>query len=204
MVSRRCSYRRWVSTTIATSGYRARAAVDRGWQPTDHRRAIVAARSDAAGPVRVDGDAGLIGRPCSKHQVVVAVAVVVVAVGVGLVLRRRQQVAAPTQPSRAIPAQLDRADFEPTGDAVVGGRVLVGDVRHVCRCGEQGFRACVRPRSASSRSSSRPPATCIASTTFRSYRWSRSQTAKVSCAPASLARLPPRTCGARSPTLREQ
>ena len=44
-------------------------------------------------------------------QVVVAVAVVVVAVGVGLLLRRRQQVAAPTQPSRAIPAQLDRADF---------------------------------------------------------------------------------------------
>lgn len=46
-------------------------------------------------------------------QVVVAVAVVVVAVGVGLVLRRRQQVAAPTQPSRAVPAQLDRTDFEP-------------------------------------------------------------------------------------------
>ena len=44
-------------------------------------------------------------------QVVVAVAVVVVAVGLGLVLRKRQQVAAPTQPSRAIPAQLDRADF---------------------------------------------------------------------------------------------
>lgn len=35
-----------------------------------------------------------------------------VAVGVGLLLRKRQQVAAPTQPSRAVPAQLDRADFE--------------------------------------------------------------------------------------------
>lgn len=44
-------------------------------------------------------------------QVVVAVAVVVVAIALGLVLRKRQQVAAPTQPSRAVPAQLDRADF---------------------------------------------------------------------------------------------
>lgn len=44
-------------------------------------------------------------------QVVIAVAVVVVAVGLGLILRKRQQVAAPTQPSRAVPAQLDRADF---------------------------------------------------------------------------------------------
>ena len=47
-------------------------------------------------------------------QAVVAIAVVVAAVGLGLILRRRQQIAAPTQPSRAIPAQLDRADFEPT------------------------------------------------------------------------------------------
>lgn len=46
------------------------------------------------------------------QQFVVAVAVVVAAVGLGLVLRKRQQVAAPTQPSRAIPAQLDRADFD--------------------------------------------------------------------------------------------
>ncbi|MEQ1873935.1 MAG: hypothetical protein ABL953_09420 [Ilumatobacteraceae bacterium] len=44
-------------------------------------------------------------------QLVVAVGVVVVAVGVGLVLRKRQQVAAPTQASRAVPVQLDRADF---------------------------------------------------------------------------------------------
>lgn len=44
-------------------------------------------------------------------QFVVAVAVVVVAVAVGLLLRKRQHVAAPTQPSTAIPVQLDRADF---------------------------------------------------------------------------------------------
>jgi len=47
-------------------------------------------------------------------QVVIAIAVVVGAVGLGLFLRKRQQVAAPTQPSRATPAQLDRADFEPS------------------------------------------------------------------------------------------
>ena len=46
-------------------------------------------------------------------QFVVAVAVVVGAVGLGLVLRIRGRVAAPTQPSRAVPSQLDRADFEP-------------------------------------------------------------------------------------------
>ena len=47
------------------------------------------------------------------RQVIVAVAVVVSAVGLGLALRRRQHVAAPTQPARVIPVQLDRADFEP-------------------------------------------------------------------------------------------
>lgn len=47
-------------------------------------------------------------------QVVVAIAVVVGAVGLGLILRKRQQVAVPTQPSRAVPAQLDRADFAAT------------------------------------------------------------------------------------------
>jgi hypothetical protein len=41
----------------------------------------------------------------------IAVVVVVVAVGAGLVLRRRRGVAAPTQPSLAVPAQLDRDDF---------------------------------------------------------------------------------------------
>jgi hypothetical protein len=49
-------------------------------------------------------------------QVVIAVAVVCVAVVVGLVLRRRRSVAAPTQPSMVVPAQLDRADF-PTATA---------------------------------------------------------------------------------------
>jgi alkyl hydroperoxide reductase subunit AhpF len=44
-------------------------------------------------------------------QLVVAVAVVVVAVLVGLILRRRQVVAAPTQPRFDVPAQLDRTDF---------------------------------------------------------------------------------------------
>ena len=53
------------------------------------------------------------------QQFVVAVAVVVAAVGLGLVLRKRQQVAAPTQPSRAIPAQLDRADFDSTAPWLV-------------------------------------------------------------------------------------
>lgn len=46
------------------------------------------------------------------RQVLIALAVVVVAVVLGLVLRRRQVVQAPTQPSVAVPAQLDRADFD--------------------------------------------------------------------------------------------
>ncbi|CAN5495767.1 hypothetical protein BH10ACT2_BH10ACT2_09800 [soil metagenome] len=46
-------------------------------------------------------------------QVVVAVAVVVGAVALGLILRLRQRVEVPTQPSTDVPAQLDRADFEP-------------------------------------------------------------------------------------------
>src|SRR3954452_11082576 len=44
-------------------------------------------------------------------QVAVAVVVVVLAVAAGLVLRRRRAVEAPTQPTLAVPAQLDRADF---------------------------------------------------------------------------------------------
>ncbi|MBU6314927.1 MAG: hypothetical protein KGR47_00340 [Acidobacteria bacterium] len=44
-------------------------------------------------------------------QVVAAVALMCGAVAVGLVLRRRRPSAAPTQPSRAVPAQIDRADF---------------------------------------------------------------------------------------------
>ena len=47
------------------------------------------------------------------RQLVVGVSVVVVAVVLGLVLRMRQRVVAPTQPVGVIPAQLDRADFEP-------------------------------------------------------------------------------------------
>lgn len=47
-------------------------------------------------------------------QVFIASAVVAVAVVAGLVLRRRQQVAAPTQVHQAMPAQLDRADFAAT------------------------------------------------------------------------------------------
>jgi hypothetical protein len=45
-------------------------------------------------------------------QLIGALGVVVVAVAVGLVLRRRQGTQAPTQPSRAVPTQLDRADFD--------------------------------------------------------------------------------------------
>ncbi|MEQ1701082.1 MAG: hypothetical protein ABMA25_13290 [Ilumatobacteraceae bacterium] len=45
-------------------------------------------------------------------QLIVAGVVVVVAVAAGLVLRSRQRVQVPTQPSHAVPAQLDRADFE--------------------------------------------------------------------------------------------
>jgi len=44
-------------------------------------------------------------------QFVIAVAVVVGAVAIGLILRQRQRVAVPTQPSTDIPSQLDRADF---------------------------------------------------------------------------------------------
>lgn len=52
-------------------------------------------------------------------QVLIAVVVVAVAVAAGLVLRRRQVVEAPTQPSLEIPAQLDRADFAPTAPWLV-------------------------------------------------------------------------------------
>ena len=52
-------------------------------------------------------------------QLLIALAVVAVAVAVGLLLRRRQAVAAPTQPSFDVPAQLDRADFEATAPWLV-------------------------------------------------------------------------------------
>lgn len=45
------------------------------------------------------------------QQFLVAGAVLAAATVVGLVLRRRQVVAAPTQPSHAVPVQLDRGDF---------------------------------------------------------------------------------------------
>lgn len=44
-------------------------------------------------------------------QILIAAGVLVVALVVGIVLRRRRAVDAPTQPSYAAPAQLDRADF---------------------------------------------------------------------------------------------
>lgn len=46
------------------------------------------------------------------QQILMTLAVVAVAVVVGLVLRARQVVRAPTQPSVVVPAQLDRADFD--------------------------------------------------------------------------------------------
>lgn len=44
-------------------------------------------------------------------QLLVAAVVMAAAVAAGLVLRRRRGAAAPTQPSRVVPAQIDRADF---------------------------------------------------------------------------------------------
>jgi len=44
-------------------------------------------------------------------QALVAAVVAVLAISVGVVLRRRQRVDPPTQPTFAVPAQLDRADF---------------------------------------------------------------------------------------------
>jgi hypothetical protein len=55
-------------------------------------------------------------------QVIVALVVVALSIGAGLVLRRRQAVAAPTQPSLSVPAQLDRADFP---DATAPSAVVV-------------------------------------------------------------------------------
>ncbi len=44
-------------------------------------------------------------------QVLVAVVVMGAAVALGVLLRRRREVAAPTQPTAVVPAQVDRADF---------------------------------------------------------------------------------------------
>jgi len=46
------------------------------------------------------------------QQILIALAVVAGAIVIGLVLRRRQVVQAPTQPSVVVPAQLDRTDFQ--------------------------------------------------------------------------------------------
>ena len=45
------------------------------------------------------------------QPILMALGVVAVAVAAGLVLRRRQVVQAPTQPTVVVPVQLDRADF---------------------------------------------------------------------------------------------
>ena len=44
-------------------------------------------------------------------QVVLAVVVMGAAAGVGLLVRRRREVAPPTQPKAVVPAQVDRSDF---------------------------------------------------------------------------------------------
>jgi hypothetical protein len=64
-------------------------------------------------------------------QVIIALVVVAVSVGAGLVLRRRQAVAAPTQPSMSVPAQLDRADF-PEADAPWAVVVFSSATCHTC------------------------------------------------------------------------
>ncbi len=73
-------------------------------------------------------------------QVIIAAGVVLVAVGVGLVLRRRQTIAAPTQPSLVIPAQLDRADFP---DAVAPWIVVVFSSASCHTCADVRRKAAV-------------------------------------------------------------
>jgi hypothetical protein len=64
-------------------------------------------------------------------QLIVAVVVVVLSIGVGLVLRRRQAVAAPTQPSLSVPVQLDRGDF-PDAEAPWAVVVFSSATCHTC------------------------------------------------------------------------
>ena len=59
-------------------------------------------------------------------QLVVAVAVVVVAVLVGLVLRRRQEVAAPTQPAFGVPVLMARTVTKRPEGVTAGCAALVG------------------------------------------------------------------------------
>jgi alkyl hydroperoxide reductase subunit AhpF len=64
-------------------------------------------------------------------QLIIALVVVAASVGAGLVLRRRQAVAAPTQPSMSVPAQLDRADF-PGAEAPWAVVVFSSATCHTC------------------------------------------------------------------------
>jgi len=64
-------------------------------------------------------------------QLIIALVVVVASVGAGLVLRRRQAVAPPTQPSMSVPAQLDRADFA-AADAPWAVVVFSSATCHTC------------------------------------------------------------------------
>jgi hypothetical protein len=64
-------------------------------------------------------------------QLIIALVVVVASIGAGLVLRRRQAVAAPTQPSLSVPVQFDRADF-PEADAPWAVLVFSSATCHTC------------------------------------------------------------------------
>lgn len=65
-------------------------------------------------------------------QIIAAAVVLVLAVGVGLVLRGRRQVAAPTQPTLVVPAQLDRADFPDAAAATWMVAVFSSSSCHTC------------------------------------------------------------------------
>ena len=62
-------------------------------------------------------------------RLLVALAVVLIAVGVASAVRRRRGADAPTQPGSALPAQLDRSDFDGTGWLVV---VFTSDTCSTC------------------------------------------------------------------------
>jgi alkyl hydroperoxide reductase subunit AhpF len=64
-------------------------------------------------------------------QLIIALVVVAGSVGAGLVLRRRQVVAPPTQPSMSVPSQLDRADF-PGAEAPWAVVVFSSATCHTC------------------------------------------------------------------------
>jgi len=62
-------------------------------------------------------------------RLLIAAAVVLIAVAVAEVVRRRRAVDPPTQPRRALPAQLDRADFDGAGWLVA---VFTSDTCSTC------------------------------------------------------------------------